>query len=63
MVVHQAVGVTNLGKPADHLGQHVQKKMAVLVVEIDTLPRIAARGDMVERAGEFKSKGSSHWAV
>ncbi len=37
-----------------------QKKMAVLVVEIDTLPRIAAGGDMVERAGEFKSKWSSH---
>ncbi len=47
-------------KSDDHLGQHAQKKMAVLVVEIATLPRIAARGDMVKRAGEFKSNGSSH---
>ena len=54
----RAVGVTNPGKPADNLGQHAQKKMAVLVVEIDTLPRIAAGSDMVERAGEFKAKGS-----
>ena len=56
----QAVGMTNPGKPADNLGQHAQKKMAVLVIEIDTLPRIAAGSDMVERAGEFKAKGSGY---
>ena len=52
--------MTNPGKPADNLGQHAQKKMAVLVIEIDTLPRIAAGSDMVERAGEFKAKGSGY---
>ena len=36
--------------------------MAVFVVELDTLPRIAAGGDMVGRARELKAKRAGHGA-
>ena len=49
--------MANPPKAADHFSQHAQKKMAIIIVEIDILPRIATGGDMVERMREFKSKG------
>lgn len=57
MVIHQAVGVTNPSKPANHLGQHAQKEMTVFVVAIDILLRIATGGDTVSAPGNSSRRG------
>jgi hypothetical protein len=51
VVGHLAVGMAAPIEPAADLPEELQPSAAVIVVEIDVLPSVAPRGDMIEPAG------------
>ena len=56
MVVHEAVGVAYpVEAPAD-LAKENDPVLAVSIVQIDGLPPVASRGNVVQSAGEFNSQ-------
>ena len=58
VVVHEAVGVAYpVEAPAD-LAKEGEPVLAVSIVQIDGLPPVASRGNVVQSAGEFNSQGS-----
>jgi hypothetical protein len=50
---HQVIGVTDPPLLRDPPTQQVHETRAVLIVLIDPLPGVAARGDVIERPGVF----------
>ena len=66
VVAHQAIG-EDLGiKAGECLRHHVEKLVTIIIVHKDRLAPIAARGDVIHRAGEFDTKracleGKLHW--
>jgi hypothetical protein len=60
MVGHLAPGVAAPVETAAHLAQHVEPIRAVLIVAIDRLAPITARGHMVQPASELDAEGSRH---
>jgi hypothetical protein len=55
VVAHQAVGKAHGIESHERFAADVQQAGTVVVVVDDLLPSITARGDMIERAGEFKT--------
>ena len=41
VVAHQAVGMADPAVPHNHIAQHLQKPVAILIVEEDSLQRVA----------------------
>lgn len=60
MVGHFAIGVAAPVETAAYLAQHPEPIRAVLIVAIDTLAPITARGDVIEPTGEFDAERSGH---
>ena len=60
VVVHQAVGVEPPALLLNLLAEALQEPPPVLIVEKDRCPRVAARGEMVERPGKFEPQRASH---
>ncbi len=56
MVVHQIPGIQQPTLLLDLLGEALNDAAAILLVEEDRLLRVAARGGVVERAGELESQ-------
>ena len=56
----QAVGITAPTKARHHPSQGSQEHLTVLVVTKDSLPRVAARGDVIEGTREFNTQWASH---
>ena len=63
MVAHQAVS-QHLGiEPVHRLGDHRQMTLAILVVAVNRLTPVAARGDVVDGVGEFAAQGAGRGVV
>lgn len=60
MIAHEAVGIAAPPLLVTLLSQQVQEPGAVDVVEKDGLLRIAARGEVVERAGKLLPSWTGH---
>jgi hypothetical protein len=60
VVGHQAVGVAAPAAAPDDFAERLQELATVGVDEEDGRAVVAARGDVVERAGELDPKGSCH---
>jgi hypothetical protein len=60
VVGHLAPGVAAPVETAAHLAQHDEPVRAVLIVAIDRLAPITARGHMVQPASELDAEGSGH---
>lgn len=56
MVAYQAVGVHQPIEAAADIAKNLKKHFAVRVREINVLAAVATRGDVVQGAGELKSK-------
>ena len=56
MITHQTVGIESLALLGDLAPQQFQKYRAVLVIAKDGLARIPARGDVIQRSGEFQTQ-------
>jgi len=60
MVVHQAIG-QGLGIEArQRLRDDFKKRVAVLIIDKDRLAPVAARGDVIDGAGEFDAQWTGH---
>jgi hypothetical protein len=60
VVAHQAIG-EDLGVEAEErLRHHVEQPVTIMIVHKDRLAPIAARGDVIHRAGEFDTKRACH---
>ena len=62
VVIHQAVGVYEKVKARGDALDNAQKMVAIVDVEEDVLPGIAAGSDVIQRAREFDAKRSGHVA-
>jgi len=60
VVAHQAVGQDIGVKARQCIGKHVELAQAVGVVPIDRLETVAARGDVINGAGELDAQWSGH---
>jgi len=60
VIVHQAIGVTQPSEARHDFAQAAEKPLPVLVVEKDRTARIAARGHVMDRTGEFEPEGTGH---
>src|SRR5579859_1424106 len=60
VVVHQAPGIAQPVELPDHLAEDAQKALPVGVVLEDVLAPVAARGDVIERVGEFDADWTRH---
>ena len=60
MVAHQTIGMADPAKPRDGVAENCEKRLPVGIIHEDMLPRIAARSDVVKRAGKFDSQGPCH---
>jgi hypothetical protein len=63
MVGHLAVSMAAPVETPAYLAQHGEPVHAVLIVAIDRLAPVTARGDVVEPAGEPDAEGSAHRAA
>ena len=52
---HQTVGVAYPVESLANLTEYIQPRYAILIREIDVLAPITTGGDVIERAGKFKS--------
>ena len=63
VVAHQAVS-EHLGvEPIHCLGDHRQMTQAILVVAVNRLTPVAARGDVVDGVGELDAQGAGRGVV
>ena len=53
VIAHLAIGQHLRVEPVHRLGNDFQLRVSVLVVAVDRLAPVAARGDVVDRAGEL----------
>lgn len=60
MIGHLAIGVTAPVETAAHRAEHGEPIRAVLSVAKDRFTPIAARGHVIQPAGEFDAKRSGH---
>ena len=60
VIPHLALGVHDPVEALADLGQDLQPRLPILILQIDGLPPVSARGDMVERAGKLDPQGSRH---
>ena len=60
VVRHLAIGMAAPVEPAAHIAEHREPRHAVLIVVIDRLAPITARGDVIEPAGKLDTEGSGH---
>jgi hypothetical protein len=61
MLGHLAVSMAAPVETAAHLAQHGEPVHAVLIVAIDRLAPVTARGDVVEPAAELDAEGSAYY--
>ena len=62
VISHQAIGMKEPAELGDGLAQDAQENPAIGVIQKDVLLCISARRQMVQSAGEFQAKWSSHVA-
>jgi hypothetical protein len=60
MIGHQTIGGAHPLKATARLRQNVEEIFAIRVVEVDVLAAIAARRQVIQRAGEFDAQRSGH---
>jgi hypothetical protein len=60
VVIHQAIGVTELAVSIDNVGEQREKLRAIAIIDHEILPGIATTGDRVDGAGKFKAKWPGH---
>ena len=60
MVCHEAEGMADPIVAFDHLGQHTQEVLPIVVVFENRLAPIASGSDVVESTGKFDTQGSGH---
>lgn len=60
MIVHEAVGMTAPPIARHHLSEHSEELLPVVVTAIDPLPSVAARGHVIDRAGELEAEWARH---
>jgi len=63
MVGHLAPGGTAPAEPPADLAEDVEEAAAVVIVEVDVAPRVAARRHVIERAGKLDAQRARHVAV
>lgn len=55
VIAHQAIRMHPPVEASHNVCQNAQEAGPVLVIVVDRLAPVAARGDVVQRAGEFES--------
>jgi len=60
VVRHQAVGETVPPEPSNDSLEELQEDLALVVVDVDSAPSVAARTDVVRPAGNFDPRRASH---
>jgi len=60
VVAHQAIRVHDPVETGANLLEHSHPFRTIDVIRIDILAPITTRSDVVQRAGEFDSKGARH---
>ena len=60
MIGHQTIGVANPIEVPDHSFEGFQKTHPIGIILIDGFPSISSGSDVIERAFELNSHGSSH---
>ena len=60
MIAHETVAMTPPVIPITQLAQQLQERAEVLSIGVDTLPRIAPGGDVVQRARIFDAQRTCH---
>jgi len=55
VIAHQTVGVAYPVESLANLTEYIQPRYAILIREIDVFAPITTGGDVIERAGKFKS--------
>jgi hypothetical protein len=56
VIIHQAIGMTQPTETRHHFAKAGLKHHTVLIVKKDWIPSVAARSDVIDCTGEFKSK-------
>jgi hypothetical protein len=60
VIAHQAVGVESPALLGDLAAEQIEKRCAVPIIANDVRARIAARGDVIQRTGEFQTQRTGH---
>lgn len=60
MVAHEDIGVENDGVRLEAVGELLEKALATGIVVKNALARVASGGEVIKRAGEFKTRRTGH---
>ena len=60
MVRHEAEGMADPIVSFNHLRQHVQKSLAILIILVNRFAPVTSGGDVIQGTGKLYTKGSGH---